>query len=67
MASTSRWYAAACQIDLPNPKSRDEIGARVRHMLEMVDRAVVRSLSRLRPFPLSAGDGRRAAAVGRVE
>jgi predicted amidohydrolase len=35
-----RYYAAACQIDLPNPQSRDEIAERVGHMLRMVDFAV---------------------------
>ncbi|WP_165248639.1 nitrilase-related carbon-nitrogen hydrolase [Paludisphaera soli] len=38
---TSRYYAAACQTDLPCPRSRDEIAGRVGHMLGMVDRAVV--------------------------
>ncbi|AMV36331.1 nitrilase-related carbon-nitrogen hydrolase [Planctomyces sp. SH-PL62] len=38
---TPRYYAAACQIDLPCPRSRDEIAGRVDHMLTMVDRAVV--------------------------
>lgn len=36
-----RYYAAACQIDLPNPGTRDEIAPRVRRMLELVDFAVV--------------------------
>jgi predicted amidohydrolase len=35
-----RYYAAACQVDKPNPTSRDEIGDRVKHMLDMVDYAV---------------------------
>ena len=35
-----RYYAAACQIDLPNPKTRDEIPERVTHMLNLVDYAV---------------------------
>jgi predicted amidohydrolase len=35
-----RYYAAACQIDLPNPRSREEIGPRVTRMLQMVDYAV---------------------------
>ena len=35
------FYAAACQVDLPNPFHRDEIGQRVEHMLQMVDHAVV--------------------------
>jgi predicted amidohydrolase len=38
---TPRYYAAACQTDLPCPRSRDEIAGRVGHMLGMVDRAVV--------------------------
>jgi predicted amidohydrolase len=41
MSDPLRYYAAACQIDLPNPKTRDEIPARVRRMLEMIDHAVV--------------------------
>jgi predicted amidohydrolase len=36
-----RYYAAACQIDSPNPGTRDGIAARARRMLEMVDQAVV--------------------------
>jgi predicted amidohydrolase len=35
-----RYYAAACQTDSPNPKTRDEIAPRVRRMLEMIDYAV---------------------------
>jgi predicted amidohydrolase len=35
-----RYLAAACQTDLPNPRTRDEIGRQVTHMLGMVDRAV---------------------------
>jgi predicted amidohydrolase len=35
-----RYYAAACQIDLPNPTSRDGIADRTRRMLEMIDYAV---------------------------
>ena len=35
-----RYYAAACQIDLPNPRTRDEIAPRVTRMLQMVDYAV---------------------------
>ncbi len=35
-----RYSAAACQIDLPNPKSRDEIGKRVAHMIGMTRMAV---------------------------
>ena len=36
-----RYYAAACQTDLPCPRHRDEIAPRVGHLLDMVDRAVV--------------------------
>ena len=39
--SNERYYAAACQIDLPNPADRSEIGGRVDRMLAMVDQAVV--------------------------
>ena len=35
-----RYYAAACQIDSPNPTSRDGIAERTRRMLEMIDYAV---------------------------
>ncbi len=35
-----RYYAAACQLDLPNPKDRSEIAARVDHLLKIVDYAV---------------------------
>lgn len=35
-----RYCAAACQPDLPNPKSRDEIAARVQNMLNMISFAV---------------------------
>jgi predicted amidohydrolase len=35
-----RYYAAACQTDLPNPTNRDEIAGRVDRMLEMIDYAV---------------------------
>jgi predicted amidohydrolase len=35
-----RYYAACCQIDLPNPRSREEIAPRVTRMLEMIDFAV---------------------------
>jgi predicted amidohydrolase len=37
----ARYYAAACQTDLPNPKSRDGIAGQVEHMLAMIDRAVL--------------------------
>lgn len=36
-----RYYAACCQIDMPCPKSRDEIPQRVSKFLGMVDRAAV--------------------------
>jgi predicted amidohydrolase len=35
-----RYYAAACQLDVPNPTDRDQIGERVARMLDMVDQAV---------------------------
>jgi predicted amidohydrolase len=35
------YYAAACQTNLPNPRTRSEISDRVEHMLAMIDRAVV--------------------------
>jgi formamidase len=41
MTSDIRYYAAACQTDLPNPRHRDEIKAQVDHMLVMIDRAVL--------------------------
>lgn len=37
---TLRYAAAACQIDLPNPARRSEIGKRVSHMLAMARMAV---------------------------
>lgn len=40
MPSPDRYYAAACQIDSPNPKTRADIGARVKRMFEMIDYAV---------------------------
>jgi predicted amidohydrolase len=36
-----RYYAAACQTDLPNPRHRDGIARQVDHMLALIDRAVV--------------------------
>jgi predicted amidohydrolase len=36
-----RYYAAACQTSLPNPRHRDEIHTQVDHMLAMIDRAVL--------------------------
>ena len=41
MTSSERYYAAACQIDLPNPRTREEIPVRVRRMVEMIDHAVL--------------------------
>nr|WP_303652852.1 nitrilase-related carbon-nitrogen hydrolase [Paludisphaera mucosa] len=38
---TPRYYAAACQTDLPRPRSREEIAGRVDHLLGMIDHAVV--------------------------
>ncbi|OHB72363.1 MAG: nitrilase [Planctomycetes bacterium RBG_13_63_9] len=40
MSSTDRFYAAACQLDMPNPTHRDQIAGRVKRMLEMIDHAV---------------------------
>jgi predicted amidohydrolase len=40
MASDLRYYAAACQTDLPNPRHRDGIARQVEHMLALIDRAV---------------------------
>ncbi len=36
----NRYYAAACQLDLPNPKRRDGIHRRVQKMLNMISCAV---------------------------
>src|SRR5262249_15044677 len=41
MAPAVRYYAPACQTDLPNPTSRAGIARQVNHMLAMIDRAVV--------------------------
>ena len=41
MTSPSRYYAAACQTDLPCPRHRREIADRVTSLLTMVDQAVV--------------------------
>src|SRR5579871_5222814 len=35
-----RYYAAACQFDMPNPTTRDEIAPRTKRMLEMIEYAV---------------------------
>src|SRR5262249_51317023 len=40
MSTKLRYYAAACQTDLPNPHTRDGIARQVNHMLAMIDRAV---------------------------
>jgi predicted amidohydrolase len=40
MIANARYYAAACQTDLANPKTRDGIIPQVSHMLAMIDRAV---------------------------
>ena len=40
MSSTDRFYAAACQIDMPNPTHRNEITGRVDRMLELIEQAV---------------------------
>ena len=39
--SSSLYYAAACQVDLQNPRDRSEIGENVARMLAMIDNAVV--------------------------
>src|SRR3954471_4754975 len=41
MTADLRYYAAACQTDLSNPRSRDGIARQVGHMLAMIDRAVL--------------------------
>src|SRR3954447_14560181 len=41
MAPVLRYYAAACQTDLPNPRDRTGIARQVSHMLAMIDRAVL--------------------------
>src|SRR5580704_13148707 len=41
MTEINRYYAAACQTDLPCPRDRGELPARVGRLLGMVDRAVV--------------------------
>ena len=41
MTTPHRYYAAACQTDLPCPRDRDELPARVARLLAMVDHAVV--------------------------
>jgi predicted amidohydrolase len=41
MADALRYYAAACQTDLPCPRQREGIARQVDHMVAMIDRAVV--------------------------
>jgi predicted amidohydrolase len=41
MKTDLRYYAAACQTDLPNPRTREGIKGQVDHMLAMIDRAVL--------------------------
>ncbi len=41
MPSDVRYYAAACQTDMPNPRTRQEISQQVDRMLAMIDHAVV--------------------------
>jgi predicted amidohydrolase len=41
MPDIPRYYAAACQTDLPCPRDRDDIPERVGYLLGMIDRAVV--------------------------
>jgi len=40
MSACERFYAAACQLDLPNPVHRGEIAVRVDRMLAMIEQAV---------------------------
>jgi predicted amidohydrolase len=41
MSKHERYYAAACQTDLPCPRDRSEIPERVSYLLGMIDRAVL--------------------------
>jgi len=41
MSDNTKYYAAACQLDLPNPTTRKEIKAHVDHILSMIDGAIV--------------------------
>ncbi|MDX2037924.1 MAG: nitrilase-related carbon-nitrogen hydrolase [Isosphaeraceae bacterium] len=41
MSTSPRYYAAACQVDLPCPRDRSELPERVGALLAMVDQAVV--------------------------
>src|SRR5215468_2496493 len=40
MSAELRYYAAACQTDFANPRTREGIGQHVDRMLAMIDRAV---------------------------
>jgi formamidase len=40
MTQQLRYYAAACQLDLPNPRHRREIKGRVKQMLDLIQYAV---------------------------
>ncbi len=40
MADQRRYYAAACQLDFPNLRHRDELGPRVKELLDLVQYAV---------------------------
>jgi predicted amidohydrolase len=40
MSEPARYYAATCQTDLPCPRDRSALAARVAQLLKMVDRAV---------------------------
>lgn len=41
MTAEVRYYAAACQTDLPNPRHREEITRQVDHLVTMIDHAVL--------------------------
>jgi predicted amidohydrolase len=41
MSAEVRYYAAACQTDLANPRDRSGISRQVDHLLAMIDRAVL--------------------------
>ncbi|HIE27423.1 TPA: nitrilase [Candidatus Poribacteria bacterium] len=41
MSDNTKYYVAACQLDLPNPTSHKEIKSHVDHMLSMIDGAIV--------------------------
>ena len=41
MSADLRYYAAACQTDLANPRTREGIKDHVDHMLAMIDHAVL--------------------------